>query len=51
MPKGTESVKTAQPQKFGSVTTTPPKEIKSIHSIPFYNIKNHQPLYSEEVLT
>ena len=41
MPKETESMKAAQPQKFKSVAATPLKGTKSIHSVSFYNIESH----------
>ena len=51
MPAGIENIKVTQLEESESVAATPPKGIESIHSVPFYNIENHQPLYSEEILT
>jgi len=44
-----ESVKVTQLERKGSAVATPPKETKSVHSVPLYNTKSHQPLYSEEI--
>ena len=51
MPKGTKSMNATQLKKFRNAAATPPKGTKSVHSVPFYNTKSHQPLYSEEVFT
>ena len=49
MPAGIENIKVTQPQEFGNVTATPPEGTESVYSIPPYNIKSHQPLYSKEI--
>jgi len=44
-------MKATQPQKLKNAVTTPPKRTESVHNVPPYNTKSHQPLYSKEILT
>ena len=37
MPKGTESIKITQPQKFKNVTATLSGKIENVYSVPPYN--------------
>ena len=44
-----ENVKATQLEGIGSAEATPLKGIKRVHSVPFYDTKSHQPLYSKEI--
>jgi len=45
----TENVKVTQLKETKNAAATPPKGIKSVHSVPFYNAESYLPLYSEEI--
>ena len=51
IPEGIESIKVMQSQESRNTAATPPKGIESVHSVPPYDIKSHQSLYSEKVFT
>ena len=46
-----ESMKATQLTGSKSAVTTPPGGTERVHSVPFYNIESHQPLYSEKIFT
>ena len=46
-----ESVKATQPERTKSTETTPLKGTERVHSVPFYNIKSYQLLYSKKTFT
>ena len=48
---GTENVKVTQLKAIRSVAATPFIGTESIYSVPPYNTKSHQLLYSKEILT
>ena len=47
----TESVKATQPEETKSAVATPFKGTESVHSVPLYNTKSHQPLYLKKIFT
>ena len=44
-------MKATQLKKTRSAAATFFKKTESVHNVPPYNIKSHQPLYSEKILT
>jgi len=44
-------VKAIQPARIKNAAATLFKKIKSVHSVPLYNIINHQLLYLKKILT
>ena len=45
-----KSVEVTQSEEIGNVTATPSEGTESVHSVPPYNTRSHQPLYSKKIL-